>query len=65
MCISTEILGSLSKDVYSKVNKYILDNTKYPGRIDRWQKTIFRLYTFNKLNRQRNEFQQYSCGKGS
>ena len=65
MCISTEILGRLSKDVYSKGNEYILVNTKHPGRIDRWQKTIFRLYTFNKLNRQRNEFQQYSCGKGS
>ena len=65
MCISIEILGRLSKDVYSKVNEYILVNTKHPGRIDRWQKTIFRLYTFNKLNRQRNEFQQYSCGKGS
>ena len=38
MCISTEILGRLSKDVYSKVNEYILVNTKHPGRIDRWQK---------------------------
>ena len=47
MRISIEILGRLSKDIYSKVNEYILVNTKHPVRIDRWQKTIFRLYIFN------------------
>ena len=42
MCISIEILGRFSEDVYVKGDKYILVKTKHPGRIDRRQKTVFR-----------------------
>ena len=42
ICISIEILGRFSEDVYVKGDKYILVKTKHPGRIDRRQKTVFR-----------------------
>ena len=42
MCISIEILGRFSEDVYVKGDKCILVKTKHPGRIDRRQKTVFR-----------------------
>ena len=42
MCISIEILGRFSEDVYVKGDKYILVKTKHPVRIDRRQKTVFR-----------------------
>ena len=58
MCISIEILGRFSEDVYVKGDKYILVKTKHPGRIDRRQKKNFGLDTVNKFGCQRNEFEQ-------
>ena len=63
MCISIEILGRFSEDVYFNGDKYILVKLNTWVELIGDRKQYLDLDTFNKFGCQRNEFEQESCDK--
>ena len=63
ICISIEILGRFSEDVYFNGDKYILVKLNTWVELIGDRKQYLDLDTFNKFGCQRNEFEQESCDK--
>ena len=63
ICISIEILGRFSEDVYFNGDKYILVKLNTWVELIGDRKQYLDLDTFNKFGCQRNELEQESCDK--